>query len=76
MSGIRKIFLIVGTLLLIFIVWDLIFNQGGILSTAYDALISPINITWEHLSGSANPLLPPWNANPTGTSPSLGSFGG
>lgn len=61
MSSIKKVFLIIGVLMLAFIVWSLVFNDGGVVRTAYDAISSPINSAWQTVTGDSNAmLLPDW----------------
>lgn len=61
MSNIKKVFLIIGTLMLAFIVWSIVFDDGGIVKTAYDAVIRPINSAWQTVTGNSNAkLLPEW----------------
>jgi len=61
MSNIKKVFLIIGTLVLAFIVWSLVFNDGGIVKTAYNAIISPVNSAWQTITGDSQAkLLPEW----------------
>lgn len=63
MKTITKVFLIVATLVLIFLIWALFFNKGGILQTGWNALIAPVNNVWQKLSGdSSAELLPTWDA--------------
>jgi hypothetical protein len=62
MSNIKKVFLIIGALVLAFIVWGLIFNDGGILRTGYDAVQKPVNATWSKVTGDTTAkLLPEWS---------------
>ena len=58
---VRKVFLILGTLVLVFIIWQLVFNDGGIIKTAYNAIANGINGQWEKAAGDdADSLLPIW----------------
>lgn len=59
---IRTVFLIIGTLVAIFIAWQLIFNDGGILKTVYNNLCDGINGQWEKVAGSGEELLPTWDS--------------
>jgi len=52
--------LVIAALVLSLVVWGLFFNQGGVLQTAYNALIEPVNRTWAAVSGSSEDLLPGW----------------
>lgn len=56
-----KVFLIIGTLVAIFLAWQLIFNDGGIIKTMYNALVVGINGQWEKVAGSGQQLLPEWD---------------
>lgn len=63
MKTIKRVFLVIATLVLIFILWGLFFNDGGILRTAYNALINPVNKTWQTITGDSSDsskLLPNW----------------
>lgn len=60
MKPITKVFLVIAALVLALVVWGLFFNQGGMLETAYNAVISPVNKMWKNISGSEENLLPEW----------------
>ena len=65
-TTIKKVFLIVGLLVLIFLIWQLVFNKGGIIRTVYNAMVGGINGQWEKVSGNGKTLIPEWsdsNAN-------------
>lgn len=56
-----KVFLLVGLLVGIFIAWQLIFNDGGILKTGYNSLANGINAQWEKVAGSGQTILTTWS---------------
>lgn len=58
---VKKVFLLIGLLVLIFLVWQLVFNDGGIVKTAYNAVVRGINKQWEKVSGDAT-LIPEWDS--------------
>ena len=58
---IKKVFMIVGLLVAIFIAWQLIFNSGGILRTGYNALVSGVNDQWAKVSGDGKTILATWS---------------
>lgn len=58
-----KVFTIIGLLVGIFIAWQLIFNDGGILKTGYNALADGINGQWEKVAGSGETILATWGTN-------------
>ena len=60
---IRQVFMIIGTLVVIFIAWQLIFNDGGILKNGYNALAKGINGQWEKVAGAGNTILVEWGTN-------------
>lgn len=65
-----KVFTLIGILVGIFIAWQLIFNDGGILKTGYNALARGINGQWEKVAGSGQKILAEWsdsNADSNGT---------
>lgn len=59
-KSVRKVFMLVGTLVAIFLAWQLIFNDGGILKTVYNGIVNGINGQWAKVAGSGNDLLPKW----------------
>ena len=64
MNGtVKKVFMLIGLLVIIFIAWQLIFNEGGILKTLYNSVINGINKQWEKVAGSGETLLPLWDGN-------------
>lgn len=62
-KSVRKVFLIVGTLVLVFLIWQLVFNKGGILKTAYNAVATGINGQWAKAAGTNAKILPLWDDN-------------
>ena len=57
---VKTVFLLIGTLVLIFLVWQLVFKDGGIVRTVYDAMVNGINEQWEKVAGDGQVLLPTW----------------
>lgn len=60
---VKTVFLIIGLLVLIFIVWQLVFNDGGILRTGYNAMARGINKQWAKVAGSNETILAEWGDN-------------
>ena len=58
---VKTVFLLIGILVLIFLIWQLVFNDGGIIKTGYNALANGINGQWEKVAGNGNPILPLWD---------------
>lgn len=67
---VSKVFMLIGLLVIIFIAWQLIFNDGGILKTAYNSLANGINKQWVKVAGSGQTLLATWGS---GTATSNGA---
>lgn len=62
MNGtVKKVFILIGLLVLIFIAWQLIFNDGGILKTGYNSLANGINAQWVKVAGAGQSILPAWS---------------
>lgn len=57
---VKKVFMLVGLLVLIFIVWQLVFNKGGILKTGYTALANGVNSQWAKVAGNGKQIMPAW----------------
>lgn len=55
-----KVFLLIGVLVAIFLIWQLVFKDGGILKTGYNALVEGINGQWEKVAGTGKKILPTW----------------
>lgn len=60
---VKKVFMLIGVLVAIFIAWQLIFNKGGILKTMYNSIANGINGQWAKIAGSGQSLLPAWSDN-------------
>lgn len=52
----------------IFLAWQLVFNDGGILQTAYNSLANGINGQFEKVAGDGQQLLPLWGSDGNNTS--------
>lgn len=64
MNGtVKKVFLLIGLLVLIFLAWQLIFNEGGILRTGYNSMANGINKQWEKVAGSGETILATWETS-------------
>ena len=57
---VKKVFMLIGLLVIIFLAWQLIFNDGGILKTIYNSITNGINVQWAKVAGSGQTLLPLW----------------
>ena len=60
MKPITKVFLIIGVLLLCFLVWSLVFEDGGVLALAWNAIADEVNGMYQDITGSSDDLMPPW----------------
>lgn len=60
---VKKVFLLIGLLVLIFLIWQLVFNKGGIVRTVYKAMADGINDQWRKVAGGDHNLLPEWGDN-------------
>lgn len=58
---VKKVFLLIGLLVLIFLIWQLVFNKGGIIKTGYNAIANGINKQWEKTAGKGEKLIPTWD---------------
>lgn len=58
---VKKVFMLIGLLVIIFLAWQLIFNKGGILKTVYNSIANGINGQWAKVAGNTQTLLPEWN---------------
>lgn len=59
---VKTVFLLIGTIVLIFIVWQLVFNDGGIIRTLYNAFVEGVNKQWHKVAGDDSTLLPDWGS--------------
>lgn len=62
---VKTVFLLIGTLVLIFLIWQVVFNDGGIVKTVYDAIANGINGQWEKVAGAGQTILPTWDQTST-----------
>lgn len=58
---VKKVFLLIGLLVLIFLIWQLVFNKGGIIKTGYNAIAKGINGQWAKVAGNGQKILPLWD---------------
>ena len=58
---VKKVFGLIATLVLIFLIWQLVFQKGGIVRTAYNALSNGINGQWAKVAGKGQKILPTWD---------------
>lgn len=64
------VFLVIGVLLICALAWDMFFNNNGILSSIWNAVITPINAVFGIILSNNN-VIPQWDpsagTNKTGT---------
>lgn len=60
---VKKVFMLIGLLVIIFLAWQLVFNDGGILKTIYNSIANGINDQWAKVAGSGQTLLPQWSVH-------------
>lgn len=70
-SSIKKVFLVIGILVLAFLIWGLFFNDGGILQTSYNSLAEAVNHTWQKVTGDSGAKLLPEIGNVVDTDTNL-----
>lgn len=58
---VKKVFMLIATLVAIFLAWQLVFQKGGILRTGYNAIANGLNGQWEKVAGSGQKLVPLWD---------------
>lgn len=58
---VKKVFLLIGLLVLIFLIWQLVFNKKGIIKTGYNAIATGINKQWAKVAGNGQKILPLWD---------------
>lgn len=67
---VKKVFMLIAVLVIIFLAWQLVFNEGGILKTGYNSIANGINRQWAKVAGSGQTLVALWgdsNAADNGT---------
>lgn len=62
---VRDIFLIIGSLVLMMLVWQMMFaGNSSILMTTYNAVATEINENWSRVNNQDTLILPIWTTNP------------
>lgn len=56
---VRKVFLIIGVLVLCLVIWVFVFGNG--LKFLYNAIRAPFNNAWNAITGTSEELLPEWS---------------
>ena len=72
---VKKVFLLLGILVAIFLGWQLIFSDGGILKTGYNAMANGVNTQYEKIAGDGETLLSNWDAADGSSDDGDGAFG-
>lgn len=68
-KSVLSVFLVVGALVLAFLLWQLVFTDGGVMRTSYNAVARFVNTQYAKTAAGAE-LLPEWstsNTAPLGT---------
>lgn len=60
-----KVFSMVMLLVAVFVLWQLMFKDGGVIRGLYNGVVNFLNVQWKDLTGSQDNLLPPWGATQT-----------
>lgn len=63
---VKKVFMLLALLVGIFLAWQLIFNDGGILQSGYNAIASGINGQYAKVAGQGKTLIPYWGQTNNG----------
>lgn len=73
-ATVKKVFLLIGLLVLIFLIWQIVFKDGGIVRTVYNNMVNGINKQWEKVAGTGEKLLPTWADTGAATGADHGGF--
>lgn len=65
---VKKVFLLIGVLVLCFLIWDIFFRTNGLVQTSYNAVVGVVNDTWQDITGGSTNIVPEWNTDKTGDS--------
>ena len=63
---VKKVFMLLALLVGIFLAWQLILNDGGILQSVYNSVASGINGQYAKVAGTGKTLIPYWGTNNQG----------
>lgn len=63
---VKKVFMLLALLVGIFLAWQLIFNDGGILQSVYNSVASGINTQYARVAGQGKTLIPYWGQSNNG----------
>lgn len=59
------VFLVIAVLVLVFLVWQIFFRDGGVIQTAWNSVIGTVNEQYGKISGG-KALLPEWRSSTEG----------
>ena len=68
---VKKVFMLLALLVGIFLAWQLIFNDGGILQSVYNSVASGINRQYARVAGQGRTLVPYWGTDNQGNAGSI-----
>lgn len=58
---VKKVFIIIGVLVLCLIIWTVVFNENGLMVTAYNAMADAVNGAFSSIAGDGKQLMKPWD---------------
>ena len=59
-TTVKKVFMLIGLLVLIFLIWQVVFKDGGIVRKVYNSMVDGINTQWAKVAGTGKTILPTW----------------
>ena len=65
---IQSVFGVIGSLVVCLLLWAVVFNDGGVLATGYNAIATPINTSYQKLTGGTGIVIPLWTGTNNGGS--------
>jgi len=69
---VKTVFGLLATIVAVFLIWQLVFNDGGILKTGYNSIANGVNKQYAKIAGTGETLMPLWDA--TGAETNGGAF--
>lgn len=58
MKPVTKVFMVIGALAFCMLIWSVVFNQGGLIGTAWDAVADSVNTKWQSMTGTDGEIVP------------------
>lgn len=70
-KGIGKVFLILGSVVVCFIIWNVVLGGDGVFTSVYNKITERVNVESNSINGGSATVAPEWNESTLGSASEL-----